>query len=126
MSQRAGGSAVDFPAVADGEEMDFVPSDIEGVNDAIVADAETVAVAAGHAVAFQAVKDICLKGVSEHANFTIPSKPSWTKKMADNGGVGQLKKLTDCIGGVEVANANEQFEERKMGREATASANVPI
>lgn len=62
--------------------------------------------------ASQAIKDICLKGVGEHANFTVPSKPSWTKKMADNEGFTFFKRLTDCINGIEVANANEQFEER--------------
>ena len=36
--------------MADGEEVDFVPDSIEGVDDPVVPDAETVAVAAGHAV----------------------------------------------------------------------------
>lgn len=58
----------------------------------------------------QAVRDICLKGVHQHASFSLPSQPSWLKKLADNRGVTELGKLTNVIAGKTTNAANEALE----------------
>lgn len=59
----------------------------------------------------QVVQDICLKGVRNHLDFSIPSQPGWVKKLADDKGVSDLQKLTEVIAGESTPNANERLEE---------------
>jgi hypothetical protein len=58
----------------------------------------------------RAVKEICLMGVNEHASFSIPTQPTWLKKIADGKGAVDLAKLTDVIAAERLADANERLE----------------
>jgi hypothetical protein len=60
----------------------------------------------------QAVRDICLKGVYQHGDFSIPGQPGWVKKLAkDEKGGSDLEKLTELIGAEKAESANERLEE---------------
>jgi hypothetical protein len=58
----------------------------------------------------RAVEEICVSGVHQHAQFSVPNQPTWVKKIADGKGVADLGKLTDIIAGEHLVDGNERLE----------------
>ena len=56
----------------------------------------------------QAVRDICLKGVEQHDNFSIPNQPNWIKNMQKQP--ANLETLTNLIAAATAEGTNEKLE----------------
>jgi hypothetical protein len=59
----------------------------------------------------QLVREICVRGVKEHATFSLPGQPGWLKKLADGKAVSEIPQLTRIVGAKDDLGADERLEE---------------